>query len=108
MKLTLKSHIAQGLLAAGLVLGVASANAAGGMVKQEQESLVTAGMSAGQVQQTVGSPDHIAQYGNESGRTWIYRVPGAGVSPYDVTFDINFGADGRVTAVREDVSADFE
>lgn len=102
MKLSLKSQSTQWLLAAGLMLGIATADAASGFtVTHEQERQVTAGMTAGEVRQVVGSPARIAQYGNEPGPTWIYRVPGAGVSPYDVVFDIDFAADGTVASVSE-------
>jgi hypothetical protein len=102
MKLTLKSQSAQWLLTAGLVLGVASANAASGFtVTHEQEMRVTAGMTAGEVRQVIGSPLAIQKYGNEPGPTWSYRVAGAGVDPYDIVFDIDFGADGRVASVSE-------
>ena len=102
MKLTLKSHTAQCLIAAGVVLGVASAHAASGFtVTHEQELQVTAGMTAGEVRQVIGSPLGIQKYGNEPGPTWSYRVAGAGGSSYDVIFDVDFGADGRVASVSE-------
>jgi hypothetical protein len=95
---------ARWLLAAGLAAGVASAYAATGIhVTKSQEALVTKGMSAAEVQSALGRPSHIARYGNEPGPTWTYDVVGA----LDVgggeamVFEVDFGVDGRVTAVEE-------
>ncbi|WP_305807069.1 hypothetical protein [Stenotrophomonas sp. YIM B06876] len=86
------------LTVAGLVLGAAAAQAAGGYtVTQSQEALVTPGMSMDQVQQALGHPEQTIKYRNEPGPTFTYRV----MSSDPTLFDVDFGADGRVASVSE-------
>ncbi len=86
------------LLAAGLLLGVAAAQAASGFtVTKSQEALVAPGMSAAEVQQALGRPEANIKYGNEPGRTFTYRV--AGIE--QTLFDVDFSADGKVASTSE-------
>ena len=103
MKITIKSQSPQWLLAAGLVLGVASVNAANGFtVTRAQEQQVTAGMTADEVRQVIGSPVRVEKYGNEPGPTWIYNVAGASpLGPNPTAFYVDFAADGKVASVSE-------
>jgi outer membrane protein assembly factor BamE (lipoprotein component of BamABCDE complex) len=90
------------LLAAGLALGVAAAQAARGYdVRHEQESQVQVGMSQAEVQQALGRPAHVERYRNEPGPTWTYDVIGS-QSPPEL-FEVDFGADGKVASVDERV-----
>ena len=88
------------LLAAGLAFGAAAAQAAGGVtITQSQETRVAVGMSATEVQQNLGRPADIVTYRNAPGPTWTYQVVGA---PFGRTeFNVDFGADGRVTSTGE-------
>jgi outer membrane protein assembly factor BamE (lipoprotein component of BamABCDE complex) len=98
-------HIAsRGLLAAGLLLGVAAAaQAAGGFtVTKSQESAITVGMSTAEVMQALGRPEHRARYASEPGPTWTYTVVGA--TAHDaLLFDVDFDASGKVASVSERV-----
>jgi outer membrane protein assembly factor BamE (lipoprotein component of BamABCDE complex) len=91
----------RGLLAAGLFFGVAAAQAAGAgySVRPDQEALVAAGMSAAEVRAALGPPAHDTKYMANPGRTWTYTVSGSAIPA--AVFDVNFGADGRVTSVSE-------
>lgn len=92
------SHIPRVLLAAGLLAGVAAAQAAAGFtIQPSQESMVTPGMTQAQVQQALGQPERNVQYLNEPGPTFTYQV--ASLDP--VVFDVDFGADGRVLTANE-------
>jgi hypothetical protein len=86
------------LLAAGLVFGAAAAQAASGVtVTESQETAVTVGMSATEVEQILGRPAHIVSYRSAPGPTWTYNVVGA---PFGTTeFDVGFGSDGKVVSV---------
>jgi hypothetical protein len=105
MKSNINLRAIRWLLAAGLAFGVAAAQAAGGVtITQSQETKVVVGMSATEVQQTLGRPADIIKYRNESGPTWTYEVEGA---PFGVTeFDVDFGSDGKVVSVGERVLGD--
>jgi SmpA / OmlA family len=86
------------LLAAGLLLGVAAAQAAGGyIVDKDQEALITIGMDKAEVLQALGRPEADAQFRNEPGPTLTYRVSGA----RQTHFDVDFGADGKVVSTSE-------
>ncbi len=89
------------LLAAGLLFGIATAQAAptGYSVNSRQEALVTVGMSAAEVRAVLGPPAQDAKYMAEPGRTWTYSVSGR-TAPAAV-FEVNFGADGKVTSGSE-------
>jgi outer membrane protein assembly factor BamE (lipoprotein component of BamABCDE complex) len=103
MTLKLIAHTPRALLAAGLFLGVAAAQAASGYtVTPKQEALVAPGMSTDEVRQALGTPERDATYGNEPGPTWTYEVVGAS----GVVFDVDFGSDGKVTSVSERVVQD--
>lgn len=91
-------QVARALLAAALLGGVAAAQAAAGYtVESSQESLVTPGMSASEVEAVLGHPAKNVQYGNEPGPTFSYRLAG----DQQTLFDVDFDADGKVLAVSE-------
>ncbi len=86
------------LMAAGLVLGAAAAQAAGGYtVTRSQEAQVMPGMSMAQVRHTLGHPEQTVKYGNEPGPTFTYRV----MDNEQTLFDVDFAADGRVASMSE-------
>lgn len=86
------------LLAAGLFLSVAAAQAASGFtVNPSQEALVTPGMSTAEVQLALGRPAQSIKYGNEPGPTFTYQV----IGKKDTLFDVDFGGDGKVASLSE-------
>jgi len=88
------------LLAAGLFLGAAAAQAAGGFtVTKGQEALVKPGMSTAEVQSALGHPEQNLHYRNEPGPTFTYSVAGT----EDTVFDVDFGANGQVASTSERV-----
>ena len=94
------------LLAAGLAFGAAAAHGreTGVPITQNQEAKVAAGMTAAEVQQSLGRPADIVKYRNAVGPTWIYEVDGA---TFGVTqFDVEFGSDGKVASAAESVLGD--
>ncbi len=97
--------VSRWILATGLAIGAAAAQAASGYaISQTQEKDVAVGMSATEVRQTLGPPSSIARYRNEPGPTWIYQVVAA---PFGTTeFDVTFGPDGKVASVSEVVLGD--
>jgi hypothetical protein len=100
MTLKLVPHTPRVLLAAGLFLGAAAAQAASGFtVTKGQEVLVRPGMSTAEVQSALGQPDRDLHYRNEPGPTFTYQVSGTA----DTVFDVDFGADGRVASASERV-----
>ena len=87
------------LLAVGLLAGAAAAQAASGFtINPNQESLVTPGMTAAQVRQALGRPEHRVHYRNEPGMTFTYHVVGG---PEVRLFDVDFDAAGRVASTSE-------
>lgn len=104
MKIRRDHHAAEWLLTAGLAFGALSAQAAGGYtIQQQQERLISAGMSTQEVQRHLGTPIAQVRYLGQGGPTWTYLVTDA-VSAFPGTrfeFDINFGADGRVNSTSE-------
>jgi outer membrane protein assembly factor BamE (lipoprotein component of BamABCDE complex) len=92
------------LLAAALVLGAASANAAFS-VTQSQESQVTVGMNQSQVRSAIGIPFRVSGYSNGAGvSTWTYYM---GMDrTHDITFQVDFNASGNVTEAYEVLNAD--
>lgn len=85
-------------VAAGLVIGAAAAQAAGGFtVTQKQETGVSPGMSMEQVRQVLGPPESNIHYRNEPGPTYTYRVLGQD----ELLFDVDFGPDGLVKTKNE-------
>jgi hypothetical protein len=97
MQRKLISHTPGVILAGGLMFGVAAAQAASGStVEPREESMVTVGMDAAQVEQAIGRPAEKEKFAVEPGPTWTYRVAGN-----DSVFDVDFGADGKVASVSE-------
>jgi outer membrane protein assembly factor BamE (lipoprotein component of BamABCDE complex) len=110
MKIQPSPLAAQWLLAGGLVLGMASVHAASGYtIRHHQEQMITAGMTADEVRQVIGSPITRVQYRNEPGPTWSYHV--ADVTPAfpnsQTEFDVSFGANGRVASAAESAAPEF-
>jgi outer membrane protein assembly factor BamE (lipoprotein component of BamABCDE complex) len=98
MTLELISSTPRLLLAAGLFLGAAAAQAASGFtVNPSQQALVTPGMSAAEVQSALGRPARNIKYVNQPGPTFTYLV----IGKKDTLFDVDFGADGKVTSLSE-------
>ncbi len=92
--------IPRAMLTAALVAGAAAAQAASGYtISKDQEALVGPGMSAAQVQQTLGHPGRSVQFGNEPGPTFTYHV----VDNERTIFEVDFGADGKVVSTDERV-----
>ena len=93
------------LLAAGLAFGAAAAHAASGVsITQAQETRVAVGMTAAEVQQNLGRPANIEKYPYAPGPTWTYEVAG---TPFGQTdFNIDFGSDGKVASLGENVLGD--
>jgi len=98
------------LLAAGLAFSTSAPQAAsdpdvtliehelGRFDERAQEAAITVGMSATQVRQILGRPDHVVRPKNAPGPTWIYHVM---APPFgDMTeFDVDFAPDGKVARV---------
>lgn len=86
------------LAAAGLVMGAAAAQAVSGFeVTQQQEAMVSPGMSMEQVRQVLGPPERFVHYRNEPGPTYTYRV----INQEATLFDVDFGPDGLVKTKNE-------
>lgn len=86
------------LLAIGLFLGAAGAQAAPGYtVDARQEALVSVGMSQADVRQQLGRPQTDITYRNQPGSVYTYRV--AGIEP--TVFEIDFDSDGKVASATE-------
>ena len=95
MKLALKSHIGQCLLAACLVFGTVSANAQKA-VTPELEKKVTVGMTEAQVKELLGPPLMVESFGKTKRPTYVYRMSGAGAAePYTAQLYVTF-SDGKV------------
>lgn len=106
MKIRRHHHVAEWLLTAGLAFGALSAQAAGGYtILQQQERMISAGMSTQEVQRHLGIPIAQVRYLGEGGPTWTYFVTDV-VSAFPnttqvVLFDVSFDADGRVVSASE-------
>ena len=100
MRSAINLRAARWLLAAGLALGGATAQAANGVwMTQSEESAVRVGMSTTEVEGVLGRPARIISYRDAPGPTWTYHVAGA---PFGMTdFDISYGADGKVSYASE-------
>jgi outer membrane protein assembly factor BamE (lipoprotein component of BamABCDE complex) len=94
-------RITRWLLAAGLATGISAAHAASGhTVTAAQESLITRGMTANQVERVIGQPDHVARYLNETGPSWTYAVAGGSWRDGPV-FEVDFDAEGKVATTEQ-------
>lgn len=100
MTLHLPPRLSRWLLTAGLALGTAAAQAAGGFaITPSDEARIAVGMTEAEVQQHLGPPARARQYPNRPGPSWTYEVQGAPFGRTD--FDIDFGADGKVVTTFE-------
>lgn len=85
-------------------VGIGAHAAPGFNVTPEQQAQVKPGMSRSEVLQLIGQPAIDRQYRNQPGPTWIYRLLSFGRS----TVHVDFGADGRVTSVSEQMDYECE
>jgi hypothetical protein len=89
------------LLAAGLLIGAAAAQAATGYnVSGNQELQIKPGMTSTEVLQTLGHPSDRTKFRNEPGPTYEYRVLGHPAALFDVDFD----ASGHVASATERIN----
>lgn len=87
------------ILAACLAMAAFAANAAYGItVTRGQEAAVRIGMTSDEVHQILGRPADAVNFRNAPGPSWSYDLVGAYGT---ITFDVDFGPDGRVIAARE-------
>ena len=88
------------LLAAGFAfIATTSQTASGVSVTQRQTAAVKVGMSTTEVQQILGQPSRTNQFRAAPGPSWTYEMFG---TPFPWTeFDVDFGADGKVTSAAE-------
>lgn len=94
------TRLAHALLATGLFIGVAAAQAAGGYtVNHDQEMQINQGMSVAEVHAALGRPEQRIHYGNEPGPTFTYSVAGSD----EALFDVDFDASGKVVSAAERV-----
>ena len=93
------------LAAAALGITTLSAHAAPGVsVTTAQEHAVHAGMTEAEVRATLGQPQRVFHFASQDGPTWAYTAPQLADGP--ATFNVDFGADGRVAAAAEQVDGD--
>lgn len=104
MALSFTSFAPRFCVAAGLVIGAAAAQAAGGFtVTRHQESQVSPGMSMEQVRQVLGPPQRAIKYRNEPGPTYTYQVS----DDEQTLFDVDFDSDGRAMSMNERMDPSF-
>ena len=88
------------LATAALAAMAAAAQAAPGIsVTFSQETAVHPGMTRAEVRTAVGQPERVFHFASEEGATWRYTAPQAADGA--TNFLVDFGADGRVSAVSE-------
>jgi len=93
------TSLRSGLIAAGALLLLGNAHAAGGIsVSKREAQNIQAGMSTDDVQRLLGRPASNVQYRNEPGPIWLYHVTDA-VDP--VFFEIAFNRDGKVAGTHQ-------
>ena len=88
------------LLAAGFAfIATTSQPASGDYVSPRQTAAVKVGMSTTEVRQILGQPSRTNQFRTAPGPSWTYEMFG---TPFPWTeFDVDFGADGKVTSAVE-------
>ena len=92
--------ILRACLAMAALTAMACAHAADGFtVQQEQEKLITPGMSRDAVRNAIGRPSTNVKYPNDPARTWTYNV--AGTTDQRVVFEVDFNRDDKVEATHE-------
>jgi outer membrane protein assembly factor BamE (lipoprotein component of BamABCDE complex) len=88
------------LATAALAAMAAAAQAAPGIsVTASQETAVHPGMTMAEVRTAVGQPERVFHFASEEGATWRYTAPQ--VADGATNFLVDFGADGRVASVSE-------
>ena len=81
------------------IAATTSQSASGVSVTQRQTAAVKVGMSTTEVRQILGQPRRTNQFRAAPGPSWTYEMFG---TPFPCTeFDVDFGADGRVTSAAE-------
>ena len=95
MKHTSPTHTPRMLLAAGLMLGMAAAQAS--TITHDMEASITPGMSRAEVQRALGQPVQSVRYDSQTGPTLTYSLAGLETKAVDITFN----ADDKVSAVSE-------
>ena len=98
LKFTTSTIATRLIVMAGFAVFSALAQAASGFtVTQNQEALVTPGMSMAEVRQALGPPSQRIKYRNQPGPTFTYQVIGTG----DTLFDVDFDANNQVVSTSE-------
>jgi outer membrane protein assembly factor BamE (lipoprotein component of BamABCDE complex) len=91
-----------GLLCASATLAMA---AKGYVVDPRDERLIQPGMTKAEVQSMIGKPPREKTYAIAPGSTWVYSVRGKPhidfISPENMVYEVDFGADGRVLRAGE-------
>jgi outer membrane protein assembly factor BamE (lipoprotein component of BamABCDE complex) len=100
MKININPRTHRCIVALSLVLGAAAVHAAKGVtVTPDQEKMVSPGMTAEEVRQTLGRPALIEKFRNEPGPTWTYKVLANGDT--NIVFDVDFSNNGQVASVSQ-------
>lgn len=97
-------HIAtRSLLAAGLALGITAVHARDYNITRDQEQMVQAGMTAGEIRAAFGAPTDVQRPGNGLAAIWSYRVADATPAIPDgkTMFEVEFDTSGRVVSASE-------
>ena len=99
---TIYRSIILGLLCATASVAMA---AKGYVVDPRDERMVQPGMTKAEVQNAIGKPPREMTYAIAQGSTWVYSVRGRPyidfISPENIVYEVDFGADGRVIRAGE-------
>jgi hypothetical protein len=99
MKSKLMIRLAAAIAFASLALGAQSALRSGISVTKQQEYSIRVGMTAEEVLAILGPPASRFSYRAEPGPSWSYTV--TGLLPDNYSFEVQFGADGKVAYAHE-------
>jgi outer membrane protein assembly factor BamE (lipoprotein component of BamABCDE complex) len=87
------------------VSATAAMAAKGYVVDPRDERMIQIGMTKAEVQNAIGKPPREATYAVAQGSTWTYSVRGKPhidfISPENIVYEVDFGADGRVIRAGE-------
>ena len=100
------STICQSVIVGLLCATAGAAMAAKGyVVDPRDERMVQPGMTKAEVQNAIGKPPREMTYAVAQGSTWVYSVRGRPhidfISPENIVYEVDFGADGRVIRAGE-------